>query len=262
MAKKKKVTNDVLVVGVLDRSGSMASCLNGAIEGWNDYLKDLQQDENGETLIWLTGFDTVFDHWERGTLAKDVPYLEVAGKHHDYPAFVPRGGTALYDAIANSIVDAEVYLKKIGRDASSDNPMKVLHVTLTDGGENSSQEYRGVDGASRLQKLTKEYEGKGNWTFVFLGANQDTGYTSASMGYSGTSHAHFSQSVGSYNSVSRSLSGVTSTLKSSPQMSTQTPFADAGISQELGDEDDPTSQPKANETPISKKNLDELFGGK
>ena len=38
----------------------MGVCWLGAIEGFNDYLRDLQSDEEGETFFSLTAFDTVF----------------------------------------------------------------------------------------------------------------------------------------------------------------------------------------------------------
>ena len=258
--KKNTPTTDVLVVGVLDRSGSMASCLKGAVEGWNDYLKDLQADTSGETFIWLTGFDTEVEHWEKGSPIGDVPFLTTSGA--SYPAFVPRGNTALYDAIANSIVDAEKYLKEIGRDSTSENPMKVLHITLTDGEENASKEYSAKkDGAARLRKLTKSFEDQGNWSFIYLGAEHDAYAAAATMGYAGTSVAAFSSSVGSYKNVSSTLGNVTGALRSAGGMNSSTLIADAGATDMRDTYTVPiTTASNPSVTIITRSNLTDLLG--
>src|SRR5438270_7398594 len=102
-----QATSDVLVAFCLDMSGSMTSCWMGAIEGFNQYLKDLQDDTEGETFFSLTAFDTVFEPWHTVEPVADIPYL-------DDKRYVPRGGTALYDAIANTVVAAEERLKAMG----------------------------------------------------------------------------------------------------------------------------------------------------
>jgi hypothetical protein len=47
---------------------------------------------------------------------------------------------------------------------------KVINIIMTDGEENSSREYTEV----QMKALIKEREDKGNWSFVYLGANQDS----------------------------------------------------------------------------------------
>ncbi len=49
------------------------------------------------------------------------------------------------------------------------DPEKQLVIIMTDGYENSSKEYSQIE----MKKLIEELTGKGNWTFVYLGANQD-----------------------------------------------------------------------------------------
>lgn len=276
-----RIVTDVLVVEALDMSGSMGSCWAGAIEGHNDYLRDLKADTTGETKLWLTAFDTIYEDWHQGDDIKAVDFL-------NDKKYVPRGGTALYDAIAHTITKADEFLKSIGRDETSDNPMKVLHVTLTDGQENSSKEYAGPDGATRLRKLIKAYEGKGNWTFIYLGANQDAHATGAFMGYSSGSTVNYSSTNVGTRSANDALKRVTHTHRASGQMSSMSPMTDAGLTQDLPDAElDPTlttpggvvmpgpntfpsgtppapeapQGPKANETPITKKGIDDLLGG-
>jgi len=77
----------------------------------------------------------------------------------------PHGGTALMDAIAETINMAEIHQPRMWAD-QDDNTVSV--VILTDGDENSSKAYTPQHVAGLINyKRTQE------WNFVFLGANQD-----------------------------------------------------------------------------------------
>ena len=88
--------------------------------------------------------------------------------------FVPRGGTALYDAQGKTIVALGEELAAM---PESERPSKVIIMTLTDGMENSSKEYT----LAMISTLIKEQREKYNWDFVFLGANQDAVKTAGTM---------------------------------------------------------------------------------
>lgn len=85
------------VVFVLDDSGSMQSCRDATISGYNEYLQMQKKDadETGiETFVSLYKFDgrtltSVFDRVE----VKEVSEL-------DRNSYNPQGGTNLYDAKA------------------------------------------------------------------------------------------------------------------------------------------------------------------
>ncbi len=74
--------------------------------------------------------------------------------------FEPRGMTPLYDAIGQTIADAE------GRSKGFD---RVALVILTDGLENASVEFKRDD----VLKLLKENQERDGWLVIYLGANQD-----------------------------------------------------------------------------------------
>jgi hypothetical protein len=150
---------------VLDRSGSMESCKESTVSGFNEFIRT-QQELPGEAMVKLVQFDdryeTVFD-----MNLKLCPEL-------NQNTFVPRGSTALLDAQGRTIVE-------LGRELAAlpenERPSKVIVVTLTDGLENASKEYN----LERIGELIREQRDKYNWDFVFLGANQDAIQTAAAM---------------------------------------------------------------------------------
>ena len=152
---------DLAVAMVLDKSGSMAVVRGAVIDGYNGYLEELREADraNGsQTRFWLTLFDTQFEQVWAGKRLDTVPPLDL--DHYN-----PDGMTALYDAIAHTILETDRNLSQAG-----DVEMKVLVVVLTDGAENSSQEYN----AAALSALVAKYEARENWTFVYLGAGHET----------------------------------------------------------------------------------------
>lgn len=260
---KKPVTNDLLCTMVLDMSGSMSSVHLPVIEGVNQYIEDLKNDDSGETLFSLTAFDTVFEHWH---IAEPVESIgSIAGRYQ------PRGGTVLYDAIAHSILETDRKLKKMKRD-----DIKILHVTVTDGGENSSEDYAGDNGRIRLAELVKSKEASGNWTFVYLGAGHASVHAAqmvaGAMGYSPGNSMKYASTPGGVANTTSSLSMMTSTVRSSEAGATLDAVADSGLA--AADFDDPSASstpnpivPKtgdvANATNvITSKSLSDALGGK
>jgi uncharacterized protein YegL len=149
--KAKENRGSVLINFVLDKSGSMGSCVDDTISGFNTYIKKLKEDKKSSYKFSLTLFDTRFEERFVSVDLKDVPDLNTAN-------YIPGGGTALYDAIGHSVNAIEKKGDTVG---------KVLTVILTDGQENSSREYR----LQMIKDLITRKEGQGNWTFVFLGAD-------------------------------------------------------------------------------------------
>ena len=80
--------------------------------------------------------------------------------------YCPGGGTALCDAVGNTINRikyAQQYLKE------EERPNKTMFVIITDGQENSSREFS----SSKVKELITEQKQKHDWEFLFLGANMD-----------------------------------------------------------------------------------------
>lgn len=127
------------IVVVLDRSGSMAGIKFDMEGGFNTFIAK-QREIAGVCRVSLYQFDTVYEPVYQGIQVQEVPLLEL----------VPRGGTALYDALAKTIVTTGERLAKM---AEPDRPGKVVFIVITDGAENASEEHKGPDGAAYIKKL-------------------------------------------------------------------------------------------------------------
>lgn len=152
------------IIAILDRSGSMSAVKTDTEGAFDNYVAD-QRKVPGEAKLSLVQFDTKIETvYATRPLAK-VPPLELK----------PRGLTALYDAIGFTVVDFGEQFARMGEDA---RPGKVIVVILTDGEENSSQEWT----AARLKPLIEEQTTKYGWTFLYLGANQDAVFEGGKIG--------------------------------------------------------------------------------
>lgn len=154
---------------VLDRSGSMEAVRTDTIGGFNAFLAE-QQKAPSEADLTLTQFDTAYDVVHSAKKLTDVPPLTTE-------TYVPRGGTALLDAIGRTINEVGARLAAMPEDQ---RPAKVIFVIITDGEENSSKEFTKPKVLEMIQRQTKEFA----WELVFLGANQDAIQAGASMGVS------------------------------------------------------------------------------
>ncbi len=153
-----------LVVLVIDRSGSMMS-IKEDMEGGIKTLLEEQSQVPGTCLVTLAQFDSEYE-----LVADATPIAELA----DY-LLIPRGSTALLDAIGRTIGQVESRLKGLAPD---DQPDHVLFAVITDGMENDSSEWT----RSKVMKSVKA-KVAGGWDFMFLGANQDAIEEGAHMGF-------------------------------------------------------------------------------
>jgi len=147
---------------ILDRSGSMEACRDDTIGGFNAFLREQQAEGGTLTLI-------LFDH-EYSVSYTNKPISDV--EPLTINTFVPRGATALLDAIGKAI-----------KNTQSNVPTVVI---LTDGQENSSQEYTKAHIKDLIEQKTKD-----GWTFVYLGANQDAFAEAGQLGIAPTATANF-----------------------------------------------------------------------
>lgn len=169
--------NLTMVVVVLDRSGSMAMLQEATLEGLNAFL-DTQRNTPGEALIHLAQFDNKYD-----VIYPFRKLHEVANVTPE--VYVPRGSTALMDAIGRSISEVGAHLASLSEE---DRPGKVLFVVQTDGAENASREFS----REQIFGMIDHQRSKYGWEFLFLGANQDAIKTGASLGIAGASSITYS----------------------------------------------------------------------
>ena len=146
---------------VVDRSGSMESIRQEAQTGLNTLIAE-QFAEDGELTVTVVEFDTTIDTVARMT---DSPLTY---------ELVPRGMTALLDAVGSEIVRTGQNLAEL---SDEQRPEKVLFVVVTDGHENSSHEYE----LEAVRNLINQQRDQYGWAFQFLGAD-DAAWQGRDMG--------------------------------------------------------------------------------
>jgi len=139
---------------LLDRSGSMTQIADDVIGGFNSWLT-AQQAEPKSCRMTLVQFDSQ-DPFE--ILAADLDITDVPPL--DEATFRPRNMTPLLDAVGRLLDHAEAGARP-GEDQ--------LVVVFTDGLENASHTWTREAIFDRIARLRDA-----GWTFVFLGANQDS----------------------------------------------------------------------------------------
>ena len=146
------------IVSIVDRSGSMESILDDAIGGFNTFLA-AQQRQPGEAKLSLI----LFDH-EYQVVHQAVDIQQVEPLNQD--TYVPRGSTALLDAVGKTI---DAVGERLAATAESERPSQVIVSILTDGYENASQTYSKPKVAEMIKHQTEKY----SWAFEFQAANMD-----------------------------------------------------------------------------------------
>jgi len=154
-----------LIGVVLDRSGSMESCREATIGGFNQFLQAQQREAAaGRALMSLTQFDDRYEINFIGEPIENVPDL-------DTESYMPRGRTALHDAIGRTIHEIEAWIRE------HDWTERILVLIITDGQENASREYD----LHAVRALIERKEQDG-WNFAYMGANQDSFAVGGAMG--------------------------------------------------------------------------------
>jgi hypothetical protein len=195
MIKQKTIVNFIL-----DESGSMQSVKDSTVSGFNEYISTLKKDKKSDYEFTLTLFNTVTRQ----------PILKKAIGEVGKLDFSPDGMTALYDAVCTTI-----------KGVKEKKNQKVITVIMTDGEENSSKEYSEKD----MKALIKEREGKGNWTFVYLGANQDSYKVAQKYGISTMNVSNYNATGAGVSATMRSVASNTVMYAASATSSTQDFFS-------------------------------------
>jgi len=175
---------------VLDRSGSMTSIAGEVIAGLNEFVQKQQRVE-GEAWFTLVQFDDEYEVVHFRAPIADVPRLTSR-------TYVPRGSTALLDAIGRTITDISARLDGV---AADDRPDQIVFAVATDGQENASHEFT----RRQIFRMIREREGRAGspgqaalptWEFVFLAANQDAIAEGGQMGFAPAKSVDFDADAG------------------------------------------------------------------
>ncbi len=169
---------------ILDQSGSMQSCINETISGFNEQIQVIRSvsknHPNQQITVGLTRFNDQVMHTYSGKSAFKASTL-------DKWLYKPNGSTALLDAIGETIAKLKEELPGLHEEFTN-----VVVVIITDGYENASRFFT-LD-QIRLQIGALEETGK--WTFSYIGAGLDAVETAAKM------------NIKAYNSMSYNSSDV------------------------------------------------------
>lgn len=188
------MTNPTLthIAVIADRSGSMWNLADDMNGGLKEFLRE--QDKLPGTLkVDVTTFDSVVE----------TPYYDADVSQVKFPVIVPRGSTALYDAIGQTVVALG---ERLAARHEDERPGKVLVVVVTDGQENASQEYVGQQGADRIKELVERQQDEYQWGFVFLGANIDSFAVGGGLGFRTDSVLDYAATPEGTTSMLRSVS--------------------------------------------------------
>ena len=174
---------------ILDKSGSMQGIWPDAVGSVLSVVKDLQA--LGEDVRFtLTVFDTSYTIIYNGKAAKELTEDQI---RQDLP--FPGGMTALHDALGRTIDEVGQRLAATPQDKM---PSKVRVVIMTDGAENSSQEYS----LERVKEMVEHQTTKYGWEFLFTGAGLGDVQTNGAAMLLGISHSlsvdHDSKGMESY----------------------------------------------------------------
>lgn len=181
----KNEENEMDIIFLLDRSGSMYGSEKDTIGGFNSIIKEQKQDEiNAKvtTILFDHGYDVLYKR-------KDLFDVdELTEKEYNV-----RGSTALLDAIGRTMLTMQ---KEISG--------KVLFVITTDGYENSSVEF--------TKTQIKNMITNSNWEFLYLGADIDSYGEAAKIGINHDRVANYRKTEDGIKDMSSSISKATTML--------------------------------------------------
>ena len=137
------------------------------IGGFNSLIEK-QKQEAGNAYVTTVLFDTSIERIHDRMDIDAVPFLTAK-------EYVPRGCTALLDAVGSTIKHI-VNIHRYARE--EDIPGKTVFVITTDGLENASHQFS----LDVVKKMIEHETEKYGWEFLFLGANIDAIETAGHLG--------------------------------------------------------------------------------
>lgn len=142
----------VHVCFVIDSSGSMMGSEKDVVGGFKKTIEEQKAVKDGECIVSLYEFASDVKQVYLGKSLDNVEDID----------YTVGGMTRLYDGIGTAVDEIGRWLADKPED---ERPSKNIVVIITDGGENSSTEYRLKDIKERIKTQENVY----NWSFVYLG---------------------------------------------------------------------------------------------
>lgn len=182
---------------ILDQSGSMSSCLNETIEGFNTQLASIRsmakEFPEQKFFVSLTKFSDIPHHLFFNNSTDELQNIDV----HTY---FPQGNTALLDTIGECIFR----LKAEKQNEFEEDMATAVIVIITDGFENASRylSYK------IISKLIADLTATENFSFSFLGTTIESVEQAARMNISRQNTRRYDkENIGvAFSAVSESMS--------------------------------------------------------
>jgi len=190
--------NLIEMVVIIDRSGSMATIASDTIGGYNSLITE-QKKVEGDANVTLA----LFDH-EYEVVYNNVDINEVELLTSE--TFVPRGTTAMFDAIGRTIVTVG---ERLSNTAEEERPFSVVVTIITDGYENASKEYT----SARIKEMIDIQQDTYNWEFIFLAANMDAASEGEKFGIRSGKSLTFSANSDGTDTMMKSVSMAYSSIR-------------------------------------------------
>ena len=161
--EKKSEKTKVYNVIIMDRSGSMWDIQKPSIQGFNEVLGGVKaaKKKYSDTQFDSSSVDTLY--WNADPDV--VPILTSE-------TYVPGAATPLYDAMGKTLTALQKELK-------GDDNHSVAVTVITDGLENSSEEYD----LPAIKGLIEHLKGEG-WSFAYMGTDHDVESVTVSLSIS------------------------------------------------------------------------------
>jgi uncharacterized protein YegL len=170
VTEEKKPATKTKIALVIDRSGSMGGVRNQAFSGINEQLETIKRNAGEtDTEVSYVQFDDVVE------LVFKKPAKELRGL--EYSEYIPRGSTALYDAVWTTINKLD--------NGSQDKETAYLVIVISDGWENASK----LVTQQKLAEKVRQLEATGQWTFTYMMSNINLSE------FNSTVHANIGNSV-------------------------------------------------------------------
>jgi uncharacterized protein YegL len=190
----KTFAGKTMICIILDRSGSMQGRESDVVGGVNSFIVG-QQTIDQPACLALVRFDSqAIERFREMQDLKEVKPIMAAD-------FVPRGGTPLLDALGQTINTLE-------EDWRREKPERAIVVVVTDGYENASHEFT----KAKIKEMIEARQASGMWAFIYLGADVDAFAEGASMGFSESNTAGFTNTSagirGAYGAMSKGVSNM------------------------------------------------------
>ena len=194
----KKRKEELDIVFLLDRSGSMSGIELDTIGGYNSYLKEQKNNNVKITTV-------LFDH-EYEILYNRKNISEVSKLTNK--EYYVRGCTALYDAIGRTIKTIE-----------ASDAKKVMFVITTDGYENASKEYK----KTQIKEMIESHK---DWEFIYIGAEVDSYSEGRTIGID-------SKNISNYKKDKKGVSKLFNSISKASDILSKESFLDASWKEDL-----------------------------